>query len=70
MWGIVTPDGARRLVQNPDFKGYNKFSWTNHKPTKKSPNIEGKMMAFLNLLLTVCLLGLSVVSYIYFKSRF
>ena len=44
VWGIVTPDGARRLVPNPDFKGYNKFSWTNHKPVKKSPDIKGNFM--------------------------
>ena len=67
VWGIVSPEENSQLIPNLDFKGYAKYSWINHKSTKKSTDVEGKVMMSINYLISVVLLLASVAVYIFCK---
>jgi len=67
LWGIVSPDTEAQIVANPEFQGFNTFSWTTHRESKKRTNFEGHVFRVVNLAITLVLLASSVVLYIFFK---
>jgi hypothetical protein len=63
-WGIVTQGDRSELMPNDDFKGYNHFSWTTHEADKKSRGKWSHVARYLNTMLMIVLVSLSIFVYI------
>jgi hypothetical protein len=52
---------------NPDFIGYNKFSWSNYGVGKKGKYLETKVILALNILASVAMIGMTIAAYLAIK---
>jgi hypothetical protein len=52
---------------NPDFIGYNKFSWSNYSVGKKGKYFETKMILALNVVASIVMIGITVMAYLGIK---
>lgn len=62
-WGMVTEKEQNDTTLNPDFIGYNKFSWTNYDVQKESKTLSTILIIALNITVSLAMIILQIFMY-------
>ena len=68
-WGAVnTTNLSDEVLENPDYMGYESFSWSNYSTSRKNPSRWGNCFLFLNILVVTVFTVSSVTAYVLLKN--
>ena len=68
-WGAVnTTSLSDEVLENPDYMGYESFSWSNYATSRKNPSRWGNCFLVLNILVVTVFTVSSVTAYVLLKN--
>ena len=69
-WGAIHTHGVSddEIIQNPDYVGYESFSWSNYFLSKKNPSKRGTVYLVLNIFVSLALMATSMTLYVLIKN--